>query len=325
MGAGTDRRRRRVGRILIIVIAVGGSSRRPARAAAPVSRSRSGGPPPSTPRPRRPLRPAARPAGGPSAGPARACRRAVRGQRQPAVQRARTAAGKIAAQLHALRATGVTLARSDAFWEASEPSAPVAARHHYVWSFDDQIATALATAGLRWLPVLDYTAPWDQSIPGQDHSPPRSDADYAAYARPLPPAMAGGAFWRLHPGVAPPARRHVSRSGTSPITRVLAPAPDAAAYALLYPDARAAIDAVDPGARVIIGGLTNSASVHAGHAERRTPAAGHIDGVGIHPYGTPAVVLARVGPPAPRCRPGAGERAAVRDRVRLDDAPAGRA
>src|ERR1019366_604353 len=59
----------------------------------------------------------------------------------------------------------------------AQPGAAQAGHHTYDWAFDDHIAGALATAGLRWLPVLDYTAPWDQSIRGQDHSPPRSDSD----------------------------------------------------------------------------------------------------------------------------------------------------
>jgi hypothetical protein len=93
-----------------------------------------------------------------------------------------TTPAQVAAQLAAVHATGATVARSDAFWEAAEPRAPVAGHHDYDWTFDDGVAGALAAEGLTWLPIIDYTAPWAQSVPGQDHSPPRSDADYAAYA-----------------------------------------------------------------------------------------------------------------------------------------------
>ena len=61
-------------------------------------------------------------------------------------------------------------------------AAPVAGVHHYDWTFDDRIAEALATHSLRWLPIIDYTANWAQSIPGVDHSPPAALGDYAAYA-----------------------------------------------------------------------------------------------------------------------------------------------
>ena len=81
-----------------------------------------------------------------------------------------------------MKATGATVARSDAFWEAAEPHAPVNGSHQYDWSFDDRVAGSLAAHGLTWLPIIDYTAPWAQSVSGQDHSPPRSFADYAAYA-----------------------------------------------------------------------------------------------------------------------------------------------
>ena len=98
---------------------------------------------------------------------------------------------QIDAQLAAVRATGATVARSDALWEAAEPHAPVDGRHRYDWSFDDQIAGSLAAHGLTWLPIIDYTAPWAQSVSGQDHSPPRSDADYAAYAAAFAAALRG--------------------------------------------------------------------------------------------------------------------------------------
>ena len=108
---------------------------------------------------------------------------------------------QIDAQLAAVRATGATVARSDALWEAAEPHAPAGGRHHYDWSFDDQIAGSLAAHGLTWLPIIDYTAPWAQSVSGQDHSPPRSDADYAAYAGAFAARYgSGGTFWRAHPG-----------------------------------------------------------------------------------------------------------------------------
>src|SRR5262249_30357573 len=81
---------------------------------------------------------------------------------------------QIDSQLRDVRATGATVARSDAFWEATEPTAPVNGVHDYNWGFDDGVALALAQHGLQWLPILDYTAPWAESVPGQDHSPPRS-------------------------------------------------------------------------------------------------------------------------------------------------------
>ncbi len=119
----------------------------------------------------------------------------------------------------ALQATGATVARSDALWEATEPTAPVDGVHHYDWSFDDAIAAALAQHGLRWLPIIDYTAPWAQSVPGDDHSPPSSAADYAAYAGRSPRATGVAARSGARTRSCPPTRSPPGRSGTSPTTR----------------------------------------------------------------------------------------------------------
>ena len=203
---------------------------------------------------------------------------------------------RLDAELAALRATGATLARSDAPWEVSEPSPPDNGVHRYDWAFDDRIAGALAAHGLRWLPIIDYSAVWAQSLPGRDHSPPTSDVDYAAYAAAVAARYGqGGSFWRAHPGLTALPVRELE-IWNEPDSRLFwIPAPDAARYALLYAAARDAIHAVDPGARVLVGGLTDEptflpAMLAADPSVRR-----RIDAVAIHPYGaTPAAVLARV-------------------------------
>ena len=201
----------------------------------------------------------------------------------------------ITTQLDALRASGVGIARSDALWEATEPSAPVAGVHSFDWIFDDRIAGDLATHGLRWLPILGYSAPWAQSIPGQDHSPPSSSADYAAYAGSFAARYGpGGAFWREHPHLPaePVATYEIWNEPDN--GEFWTPTPDAARYADLYIAAREAIDAADPAARVIVGGLTLPASFLPAIVAARPQLRGHIDGVAVHPYGTPTVVLAKI-------------------------------
>ncbi len=127
-------------------------------------------------------------------------------------------------QLAALAQTGATIVRSDALWEDSEPQPPIGFVHRYDSSFDDRVVGALAAHGLQWLPNIDYSTSWAQSAPGQDHSPPALASDYAAYA--------GALAARYGPG---------------------------GAYADLYANASAAITAVEPGARVVIGGLARPA------------------------------------------------------------------
>jgi hypothetical protein len=202
---------------------------------------------------------------------------------------------QIDAQLAAVKATGAMVARSDAFWEATEPHAPVDGRHRYDWSFDDGVAAALAAHGLTWLPIIDYTAPWAQSVTGQDHSAPRSPADYAAYAGAFAARYgSGGAFWSAHPELtrAPVTAIELWNEPDNP--EFWTPSPDAATYARMYLDARSAIDAANPAIRVLVGGLTNAAAFLPAMVGAVPQLRGHVDGVALHPYGDPAVVLARV-------------------------------
>jgi hypothetical protein len=187
------------------------------------------------------------------------------------------------------------VARSDALWEATEPQAPADGRHRYDWTFDDTIAGSLAAHGLTWLPILDYTAPWAQSVPGQDHSPPRSPADYAAYASAFAGRYgAGGSFWRQHPQLTPAPVGTIEIWNEPDNAQFWKPAPDPAGYASLYLSARSAIDAVDPGIRVIVGGLTDAPAFLPAMVQAQPALRGHIDGVAIHPYGPPATVIAKV-------------------------------
>jgi hypothetical protein len=199
-------------------------------------------------------------------------------------------------QLRQLQQTGVTVARSDALWEATEPKAPADGLHHYDWSFDDAIAGSLAAHGLRWLPIIDYSAAWAQSVAGQDHSAPLMAADYAAYAGALAARYGqGGSFWRAHPNLtAEPVDTYEIWNEPDNAT-FWAPAPDASVYDDLYLRARDAIAVPQPGARVIVGGLTKPAAFLPAMLAGRPDMLGHIDGVAIHPYGrNPEAVLANV-------------------------------
>jgi hypothetical protein len=205
-------------------------------------------------------------------------------------------AAQIDAQLSALHAAGATVARSDALWEASEPTPPVNGLHRFDWGFDDQLAEALARRSLRWLPILDYTAPWDQSLPGRDHSPPRSAADYAAYAFAFAARYgSSGSFWRAHPELPNLAveQYEIWNQPDNPVFWV--PAPDPARYARLYAAAAAAIHAADPKGQVLVGGLTSPSTFLPAMLAADPSLRLRIGGVAIHPYGaTPALVLSNL-------------------------------
>jgi hypothetical protein len=202
---------------------------------------------------------------------------------------------QIDSQLQALHQTGATLARSDALWEWSEPAPPVNGVHTYDWSFDDAIAGSLAAHDLTWLPIIDYSALWDESIAGQDHSPPGSTSDYAAYAGAFAARYGpGGTFWQTHPNLTAEPVETYEIWNEPDSSLFWTPAPDPAQYADLYLAARAAITAVDPDARVIVGGLTQPTTFLPAMVAANPQLVGHIDGVAIHPYGEPSAILAKV-------------------------------
>lgn len=208
---------------------------------------------------------------------------------------------QIDAQLRDLRATGATIARSDALWELAEPAPPSGGVHHYSWAFDDAIAGALASNRLVWLPIVDYSAPWAQAAAAGAHPPPASTSNYASFAAALAARYgSGGSFWNAHPEL-PRDPVDTYEIWNEPDSSVFwSTAPEPARYAELYLSARAAIEAVDPAARVIVGGLTNPGATSPGGflaqmvgARRDLP--GHVDGVAIHPYASrPEGVLGHI-------------------------------
>ncbi len=189
------------------------------------------------------------------------------------------------APLAAVRASGIRQARTDAFWMWAEPTAPVGGVHTYDWSKLDAEAGALARHGLRWLPVLDYSALWAASDPSNYHSPPTSNDDYAAYAGAFAARYGrGGSFWAEHPELDPLPVTSYEIWNEPNGAWFWRPAPDAAAYADMYLKARAAIKAVDPNATAVVGGLVADASFVDQMYAARPDLHGNVDAVGWHPY-----------------------------------------
>jgi hypothetical protein len=203
---------------------------------------------------------------------------------------------QIESQLQLLEDAGATLARSDALWEAAEPHPPAAGAHRYDWLFDDLIAASLAAHHLTWLPIIDYSAPWAQSIPGRDHSPPTSASAFAAYAAAVALRYgAGGSFWKAHPEVTPEPVDTLEIWNEPDNPSFWSPRPDPPRYAELYAVSRNRVKRADPSARVIIGGLTHPEVFLPALLTAAPDLRGRIDGVAIHPYAPdPAVLVQRV-------------------------------
>src|SRR3954454_14000433 len=79
------------------------------------------------------------------------------------------------APLRAVRASGITQARTDAFWMWAEAGPPRHGVHRYDWRGLAAVARALASHRLRWLPMRGYSAIWAATYRGPYPSPPRSN------------------------------------------------------------------------------------------------------------------------------------------------------
>ena len=191
-------------------------------------------------------------------------------------------------QLAEMQQGGIAVVRTDAPWSVAEPMPPVAGVHHYDFSQFDAIMAALAAHHLRWLPIIDYSAPWAASEPGNDFSAPASDADYAAYARALAQRYgAGGSFWAAHPELPylPVEQWEIWNEENSGY--FWQPSPDPAGYVGLYLAARAALRSVDPSAQAVVGGLADVGNVNSFLRAMfldRPDALQDVDAIALHPY-----------------------------------------
>ncbi|MEA2221179.1 MAG: polysaccharide biosynthesis protein PslG [Solirubrobacteraceae bacterium] len=207
------------------------------------------------------------------------------------------------AALREMHDGGLSFVRVDAAWGGVEPAAPVGGEHAYAWEKYDRFVADLARNGLRWYPMIGYSAPWASSTPGDPFAPPAGDADFASFAAALAARYGtNGAFWAQHPDL--PARpTTVYGIWNEPSNPQFWHGPEAtpARYMQLYLAARAAIAAVDPRARTATAGLLDSGSVDGAAYLRAMLAStphprGEIDAVGWHPYvGDLGQTLASVG------------------------------
>lgn len=204
-------------------------------------------------------------------------------------------------QVERMRESGIQIVRADATWGVAEPDPPSGSVHHFHWGYFDAIEETLAGAHLHWLPVVDFSAPWDASYAqaGVDPklSPPRQPELFAHFAAALVARYGpGGSFWHAHPWLPRLPVEAVEVWNEENTSTFWQPAPDASRYLSLYEDTRAAIYAVSPRVEVMVGGLANPAPdflsglYAAGHGRRNL-----LQAVAVHPYaGTAAGVIGNV-------------------------------
>ncbi|MDQ3936544.1 MAG: hypothetical protein M3340_18135 [Actinomycetota bacterium] len=154
-----------------------------------------------------------------------------------------------------MRRSGVQSARVIFDWSEAQktPGAPPS------WHETDPLMVNAATQGIEPLPVVLYAPRWARAVPGEKQSAPADPKDYTAYLAQLVARYGpGGTFWAEHPEL--PARpigawqiwnepdmeyQWVPRKNWQ------------AGYGRLVREARTALTAADPGAKLVLAGVTN--------------------------------------------------------------------
>jgi hypothetical protein len=156
----------------------------------------------------------------------------------------------------AMAANGVESARVLFDWSEAQPTAGGAVSFHET----DPLVARAALRGIDLLPVVIYTPRWARIVSGEKHSAPADPKQYTAYLTTLIGRYGeAGTFWAEHPELPRRPLRTWQIWNEPDMEYQWVPRDDwQARYGKLLRDARDAIRAADPGARVVLAGLTNS-------------------------------------------------------------------
>jgi hypothetical protein len=201
-------------------------------------------------------------------------------------------------------AAGAESVRTAFYWDGAQPVPAGAtppgdpARYRSVGGVPtdfgptDAIVLAAAARRLQLVPVVVQTPHWAAVDPSQRASPPRDPATYAAYLEALVRRYGpGGSLWRENPYVRPqPVRRwQIWNEPNLPV--YWSRQPYVRGYVRLLKASARAVRRADPGATVVMGGLTNRSWEELGKLYK-AGARGSFDAVALHPYtDRPAYVL----------------------------------
>jgi hypothetical protein len=156
----------------------------------------------------------------------------------------------------------------------------------------DELVGLAAQRGLTLLPTVLYTPGWDAKANREGFDTPARTAPYANYLTALIRRYGPrGAFWSSHRGVRKlPVR--MWQIWNEPNLTYYWPQPFAAGYVALLRAAHAAIKRADPGAKVVLGALTNFAWKSLGQIYRVRGARNLFDIVAVNGFTeTPSGVM----------------------------------
>jgi Glycosyl hydrolase catalytic core len=152
--------------------------------------------------------------------------------------------------------------------------------------------TAAAQRGLAVLPVVQFTPTWAARKPDQFRSPPRRPEDVTRFLRTLVERYGpNGSLWSERPDLPRVPVRHWQVFNEPNLKGHWPVQPFGRSYTATLHGAERGIHAADPGATVVLAGLTHT-SWRALRKLYRAGARGAFDAVAIHPYtARPADVL----------------------------------
>jgi hypothetical protein len=186
----------------------------------------------------------------------------------------------LAAEVRAMRASGVTTLRAPFYWWTAEPKKGAAPS----FAATDPLVTAAARARIELLPVVLGTPAWAARHPKLSNSPPAGTRDYAGYLVSLVRRYGPhGSFWGEHPGVPKQPIRSWQLWNEPDHLHYWSDQPFARDYVALARATRSAIKGADPGARVVMAGFADR-SWDSIAAVYRAGGKGVFDVVAIHPY-----------------------------------------
>lgn len=182
-------------------------------------------------------------------------------------------------ELDAVRAVGARWLRVDVDWSVVEPH-----RGQQNWSVPDRVVDRARARGLEVLGIVAYTPAWARVAGGSDtHGYPADPAAFATFARQAATRYAT----RVH---------HWEIWNEPNLTSFFRPRADIGAYVELLAAAAPAIKAVQPGARILNGGLapavddgTNISPVTYVEQLYARGAHRYFDILSVHPYSYPAL------------------------------------
>jgi hypothetical protein len=177
------------------------------------------------------------------------------------------------------RALGVRWVRFDFDWSEIQAGGPKV----YDFASYDRVVDALTAADIQVLGILDYTPAWARGAGDTKFTPPKSAADFSAFAGQAAARYCGRvSAWEIwnEPNLA----------------QFWGPAPDARAYAALLKGAAAEIRRQAPSVVIVSGGLAsafdNGRDIPAARFLEQVYEAGagaSVSAIGNHPYMSPQV------------------------------------